>query len=79
MGGFSNLGFDENSHKQYVNKKGDSQQSFQKNVEDMINNYQGQGGEFDGYEVAESTAALHPDYDSWYQLGKAELNKHKNY
>ena len=45
----------------------------------MLMNNQEQGGHLDGYEVAESTAALHPDYENWYQLGKEELSKHKTH
>lgn len=45
----------------------------------MIYNNGLEGGELEGYEVADSLAALHPDYENWYQLGKKELNHHMKY
>lgn len=74
MGDVSNLGFDNFSHKEYLSGKGDVKNAFQKNVDNLLRNYD--GGNLNGYEViAEGTAEIHPDYQNWVKVGESYLGK----
>lgn len=66
MGDVSNLGFDDYSHKDYLNSSGESKKSFHDNVSNLLNNYDGENDLLKEYElVAEGTAEIHPDYENW--------------